>query len=64
MNNNFFIWLIEAGEEEYTMTLLGAVGYYVGRLALFAVVAAIGIALGIRFRKMKNSKEATETSEN
>ncbi len=35
-----------------------------GRLVLFAAVAAMGIALGIRFRKKKNKKEAVETSEN
>lgn len=42
------------------MTLWSAVGYYVGRLVLFTVVAALGIALGIKFRKAKNSKETKE----
>ena len=46
------------------MAIWSEIVYYVGRLVLFAAVAAMGIALGIRFRKEKNKKEAVETSEN
>lgn len=45
------------------MTLWSAVGYYVGRLLLFSAVAAVGIAVGIKVRKAKDSKEVTEISE-
>lgn len=40
------------------MAIWSEIVYYVGRLVLFAAVAAMGIALGIRFRKKKNKKEA------
>lgn len=46
------------------ITVWSEVVYYGGRLVLFSAVAAIGIALGIRFRKKKNKKEAVENSEN
>lgn len=39
------------------MTVLGALGYYALRVVLFAGVAAIGIAVGIKLRKSKNSKQ-------
>ena len=46
------------------MAIWSEIVYYVGRLVLFAAVAAMGIDLGIRFSKKKNKKEAVETSEN
>lgn len=46
------------------MSLWSAVGYYAGRLVIFAATAAIGIAIGIKLRKSKNGKEAVENSEN
>lgn len=36
------------------MSLAGAVLYYGVRLIIFAVVAGIGIAMGIKIRKNKN----------
>ena len=42
------------------MTVLGALGYYAIRVVLFAAVAAIGIAVGIKLRKTKNAKESIE----
>lgn len=45
------------------MALWSEVGYYLIRLALFAAVAAAGIAIGIKLRKSKNNKEAADVSE-
>ena len=45
------------GKEGVRMAIWSAVGYYAGRLVLFSAVAALGIALGIKIRKAKNSKE-------
>lgn len=42
------------------MTLLQAFVYYIVRLALYAVVAAGGIAIGIRWRRHKNAKTNEE----
>ncbi len=39
------------------MTLLMAFGEYVAKMAVFVVVAAAGIAIGIKLRKSKNAKE-------
>jgi hypothetical protein len=43
-----------------TMELLGAIGYYLIRLVMFTAVAAAGIAIGIKLRKVKNQKEEQE----
>ena len=40
------------------MSLGGAFLYYGVRIILFAAVAGIGIAVGIRIRKAKNEKAA------
>ncbi len=46
-------------------TVLEAFGYYLIRLVMYGAVAAIGIAVGIKLRKVKNEKEEkTETTEN
>lgn len=45
------------------MSLLIAILYYIFRVALFTATAAAGIAIGIKWRKAKNKKEA-ETSKN
>ncbi len=46
-------------------TVLEAFGYYLIRLVMYGAVAAIGIAVVIKLRKVKNEKEEkTETTEN
>jgi hypothetical protein len=62
----------DAGEEEasdrlkekkgkvMTMELIGAIGNYLIRLVMFTAVAAAGIAIGIKARKIKNQKEEQE----
>ena len=46
-------------------TILQAFGYYLIRLVMFGAVAAVGIAAGIKLRKVKNAKaEKAEKSEN
>ena len=42
------------------MTLFEAFGYYIIRLVLYVVVAAGGIAIGIRLRKSKNAKKTNK----
>ena len=42
------------------MTLFQAFVYYIVRLALYAAVAAGGIAIGIRWRRNKNAKTNEE----
>ena len=42
------------------MTLFQAFVYYILRLALYAAVAAGGIAIGIRWRRHKNAKTNEE----
>jgi len=39
-----------------------AIIYYLIRLVMFTVVAAVGIAAGIKLRKYKNEKEQTAES--
>lgn len=39
------------------MELFGAFGNYLIRLVMFTAVAAAGIAIGIKVRKIKNAKE-------
>lgn len=46
------------------MELLGAFGYYLIRLVMFAAVAAAGIAIGIKVRKVKNAKEEQQIEKN
>ena len=45
------------------MTLFEAFAYYAVRLVEFTIVAAAGIAIGIKIRKNKNKKEQTVESE-
>lgn len=44
------------------MTLWEAFAYYAVRLVEFSLVAAAGIAIGIKLRKNKNEKEQTMES--
>lgn len=46
------------------MELLGAFGYYLIRLVMFTAVAAAGIAIGIKVRKVKNAKEEQQIEKN
>ncbi len=45
------------------MTVGTAFVYYLIRLVIFTAVAALGIALGIKFRRYKNEKDQAVKSE-
>lgn len=45
-------------------TILQAFAYYLIRLVMFGAVAACGIALGIKLRKVKNAKAQISEKEN
>ncbi len=48
---------------EVSRTIPEAYAYYGFRIVLFTIVAAIGIFLGMKIRKYKNSKEENSKDE-
>ena len=45
------------------MTVLGAFVYYIVRLAIFGIVICAGVAIGIKFRKKKDTKKGLSENE-